>query len=278
MGCGAETEANTLMTTLTSDVAFVIPNIDLTGSKYRIPVEEGDPLYAPVQKMEVTQLTTGVGGTGTFDKIMKSVADHLRAEYDAGRITGAEYTKAYIAITESALSGGLQFLLNRETAFWQAQTAQIQAITAIVQNETAKMEYGRMQFEALTSKGNYALTKLKLASESMGYCVANYQLTTLLPKQGQLLDEQKEVQRAQTSDTRSDGVTPIIGVLGKQKALYDQQITSYQRDSEVKAAKLFTDAWITMKTMDEGVLPPNGFVNTSIDEVLTVLKTNNGFD
>ena len=133
-----------------------------------------------------------------------------------------------------------------------------------------------LQLEALTSKAGYALTKLKLSTESVTYCTAQYNLTNMLPQQLANVKEQTEAQRAQTLDTRTDGVA-VVGVLGKQKALYSQQITSYQRDSEVKASKLFTDAWITMKTIDEGLLPPSGFQNSSLDQILTTLKTNNGF-
>jgi hypothetical protein len=43
----------------------------------------------------------------------------------------------------------------------------------------------------------------------------------------------------------------------------------------VKAAKLFTDAWITQKTMDEGLTAPNGFTNSVIDTILSSLRTNN---
>ncbi|MBQ5153795.1 hypothetical protein EGM85_11085, partial [Macrococcus caseolyticus] len=64
----------------------------------------------------------------------------------------------------------------------------------------------------------------------------------------------------------------------KQKELYTQQITSYQRDAEVKAAKLFTDAWITQKTIDEGLTPPNGFTNASVDDVLSTVKRNNSLN
>ena len=71
-----------------------------------------------------------------------------------------------------------------------------------------------------------------------------------------------------------DGTT-VTGLLGKQKELYSQQITSYKRDAEVKAGKLWIDAWITMKTIDEGLLPPDQFTNTEINEVLATLKTNN---
>jgi hypothetical protein len=104
-----------------------------------------------------------------------------------------------------------------------------------------------------------------------------YNVTYVLPKQLELVSEQVESTRAQTMDTRTDGTTVITGLLGKQKALYEQQITSYQRDSEVKAAKMFIDAWITQKTIDEGLLPPEGFENDNLDLILAKLISNNGF-
>jgi len=105
-----------------------------------------------------------------------------------------------------------------------------------------------------------------------------------------LLPEQYEAARAQTLDTRSDG-TPVLGILGKQKEyqdkqmdvadtqiqLYNQQIDSYKRDAEVRSGRLWIDAWITQKTIDEGLLPPEGFSNANLDDVLEVIKVNNGF-
>ena len=82
------------------------------------------------------------------------------------------------------------------------------------------------------------------------------------------------MQRAQTLDTRSDGST-VVGAVGKQKDLYSQQIKSYQRDSELKAAKLFADAWTVQKTVDEGFVAPANFQNPSLDSVLGHIKTNN---
>ncbi len=138
-----------------------------------------------------------------------------------------------------------------------------------------------------------------LSTESMAYCTAKYQLEVQMPvqtlgqeKQNAILDfqlsdmlptqkdmvlEQIESQRAQTIGTRSDG-TEVGGVLGKQIALYAQQITSYQRDAEVKAAKLWTDAWITMKTIDEGLEPPDAYTNANLDIVLGHIQENNDLD
>lgn len=281
-GCGADIEANALMLSLTAGEDFTIPEVDFSKPEFQLPFDPDGPLYAAVPQITINDLTTRViGGAGVFDSLMDAFKAHLREEMDKNRITGAEYTKAYIALSESAMSQSVAFLLGKDQAFWQAQTAQFQAITARVEVESSKIRAAAIQLEALNTKANFALTKMKIASEEIGVCTAKYNLETMLPQQlknltvqEDLLSEQMEAQRGQTSDTRTDAL-PVRGVMGKQKDLYAQQITSYQRDAEVKAGKLFTDAWITMKSIDEGLLPPSGFANASIDTVLTALKTNN---
>ncbi len=311
--CGIDTEANALYESLVSGENVTIPNIDFNDTKYQIPTEAGNPLFVLPTKISNSEVTTKeVGGTGMFDQLMSSVKAHLKEEYEKGRITGAEYTKAYTELVTAAMSSSIQFVLGREQSYWasiqsqmQARLAQVQVVNARVALEVTKTEYVKVKFQAMGAKSEFALGKIRLATEGVNYCISQYTLSDMLPAQKQLVEkqvetadynltytlpkqlqqldaqvllvkEQYEVQRAQTMETRSDTL-PVLGTLGKQKDLYSQQITSYKRDSEVKAAKLFTDAWITMKTIDEGVLPPNGFVNTSLDQVLSKLKTENGF-
>ena len=104
-----------------------------------------------------------------------------------------------------------------------------------------------------------------------------FNIHNVMPQQLELVREQVEVQRAQTMDTRRDGTT-IVGSVGKQKDLYTQQITSYQRDAEVKAAKMFIDSWLAQKAIDEGLTAPPSLVNASVDTVMQRIKTNNGLD
>lgn len=104
-----------------------------------------------------------------------------------------------------------------------------------------------------------------------------FTLENLLPAQHQMVLEQVEGARAQTLDTRIDG-TPVVGLVGKQKDLYTQQIESYQRDAEVKAAKMFIDTWVTQKTIDEGLTAPTVLQNASIETVMSRIKTNNGLN
>lgn len=272
---GGDVNANQLMLSLMEGENIEIPEIDFSDPSFVIPNDLNSDLYKTVRRLTNEDLTQGVvGGSGTFDALMGGFKAHLKEEFDANRISGAEYTKAFIALTEGAMSNAVQFLLGRDAAFWQAVTAQANAITARVQLETAKVQYAGILLEALNARANYALTKLKLATEDVTFATGQFQLDFILPQQRLLLVEQTESARAQTLDNRTDGAT-VVGVLGKQKDLYTQQITSYQRDAEVKAAKLFTDAWTVQKTIDEGLLPPGGFTNASLDPILTTIKDNN---
>lgn len=278
MSCSAEVEANRLLEELTKGDDFTLPDIDMSGPEWDIPGGDDSPIFGAITKVTNESLTTReVGGSGTFDALMESAHNHLKAEFKANRITGGEYTKAYIAMMESCMSNAVQFLLGRDQAYWAAALAQIQAVTARVTLATSKAQFVLAKLQALSAKSEYALTKMKIATESETYCAALFNASQMLPQQLKLITEQTEAQRAQTLDTRSDGTT-VTGSVGKQKELYSQQITSYQRDAEVKASKLFTDAWITQKTIDEGLNPPNGFTNASIDTILTKLKSNNGLN
>jgi hypothetical protein len=192
-------------------------------------------------KIAITDLTTGaVDGTGVFDKIMASLVVQLKVEYAANRIAGAEYTKAYIGIVGAALQTAQQFLVAADQAYWSDLTAEAQIANLVLQG-----------------------TGLTLTN------------TNILPKQALLLAEQIEVQRAQTMNTRTDGVTTVVGSIGKQKDLYTQQIDSYKRDAEMKVAKLYSDAWITQKTLDEGLTAPTQFTNTEVNEVLIAIRAAN---
>ena len=470
MSCGADTTANTLLASLVGDKAFNLPDVDLNGDLFKIPDGTGD-LYDGIDKLTNEDLTTRVvGGTGVFDALMDGMSKHLKAEYEANRITGEQYTKAYISGVGGALQTGVSFLLGRDQAYWAAVQAQMQArlvevqvVLARVNIETAKIQLAEAKMRALIAEAEFGLTKMKIATEDQQFCLmkeqtisaeynnekilpaqwdgmelqnaaqtytnasilpaqlagmvadtatktytntnilpkqadglevdndtktynltemlpvqtagliaeneikgvqktaieseitlqatqnskAVYELTymlpvqlegieadtagkvytttqimplqlagltldnlakdytneniltkqaamlaeqvtgvgfdndgkeyaneNILPKQADLLTEQVEVQRAQTLDTRTNGAT-ITGSVGKQKDLYTQQIISYQRDAEVKAAKLFTDAWITQKTLDESLLPPGAFRNDSINVLLRTIKENN---
>lgn len=263
---GGDVLASELMAALLTGEDVSIPTIDFSGSEYSIPGDINSDAYDVLVKLSDSDLTTGaINGTGAFDKLMVGVAAQLQREYDAGRITGAEYSKSYITLTQSALATSLQFLLGKDASYWQAVQAQTQAVIARVQLATVKAENARAQIEALTAKSNYALTKLKLATEDVQYGslkykldnidplqvtqltlqnsgittsnlglsinndIASYNLTTTLPKQSLMLDAQTAQTIAQTSH------------IGKQELATVQQtsnLESQQAQVETETNKL----------------------------------------
>lgn len=307
-------EANALFTQLTTDFGTEFPTfpaIDLSADQYNFPVDE--TVREAVKRIDICDVTTrAVGGAGSFDALMEGFAKHLQAEYEANRITGAEYTKAYIAASTAAMGNAVQFALQKDVTYWQSVTAQIGAISARVQLATAKAQLLQTLFAAMGEKARYAQAKMQALTGSIEYKVAEYSHTnmqpvqlavlqkqstaatlqnegleldnaikdfnasSIQPQQLLLLTEQTETARAQTMDTRSDGTTPVTGSLGKQRELYSQQITSYQRKSELDIAKLWSDAWTVQKTIDEGLTAPTNFTNASVDAVLSKLRVNGG--
>ena len=263
---GGEIVADELMLALLTGEDVTVPTINTADSEFQIPGDNTSDAYDVLLKLTNADLTTGaINGTGSFDKLMVGVAAQLQGEYDAGRITGAEYSKAYITLTQSALATSLQFLLGKDASYWQAVQAQTQAVIARVQLATVKAENARAQIEALTAKSNYALTKLKLATEDVQYGslkykldnidplqvtqltlqnsgittsnlglsinndIASYNLTTTLPKQSLMLDAQTAQTTAQTSH------------IGKQELATVQQtsnLESQQAQVETETNKL----------------------------------------
>jgi hypothetical protein len=255
----------------------------MTDLLLEVPADLTASMYDPVVARTGSDITTGVGGTGTFDIIMTSMSAYLNAEYAKGRITGADYTKTFIELTQTALSTALQFTLTNDQSFWAAQQSQIAAVTARVALETAKIQHDTAQYQlASILPGQLALTAAQTTGVTAQTALVNtqnstaaYTLANILPAQLILLSEQMEVQRAQTMGTRIDG-SAVAGNMGTQVALYNQQITSYKRDAETKAAKFFSDAYITAKTLDDTITPPTNFTNATIDEVFTLIRSNNG--
>lgn len=296
----AATEALNLLSTITAGVSFDIPVIDLSQAIYKLPGDETAEFYQPVTRVPFSQITDGnIEGPGIFDLMMKAGKAHLIEEFENNRITGAQYTEAYIALIQTAMDRATSFILARESTFWQAQTGQIEAITKRAVLEQERLRTAQAAIDANNAKAAYSKTVLSLANEALAYDQGQYQLSTILPKnalildaqkakldeeilivpkQGVLLDEQLETARAQTLDTRTDGVTLVSGVVGRQKNLFDQQITSYQRSDETKAAKILGDTWITQKTIDEGLLAPTAFTNAKLDEAFSKLMTNLSLD
>ena len=127
--------------------------------------------------------------------------------------------------------------------------------------------------------GVVGLQKQNLTAD---YNIKQYNLNNTLPTQLNLIQEQitltteqGEAERAKTLNNRSDGAV-VVGSVGKQKDLYDQQIDSFIKDAQHKAGKLFLDTWITRKTLDDAVPPAIEFEVDAVGDVLGTIRANNG--
>lgn len=294
--CGAAPLANELLPLLVGGKSFELPEIDFDKPEYKIPDLGDITKFTPPPPLTNEDLTTRVvGGDGTFDAIMDSINNHVKKVFEKNAITGETFAQYYVQSLQAGMSAAVSFLLGRDQAHWQSVLAQQQAILAQVQVQTAtiemvnarvglettKAQYYIARAQALNTETEYAINKMRLATEDANYCLvltqidqAKYTIANLLPAQKDNLVEQIEVQRAQTLDIRKDG-EPVKGVLGKQKELYDQQITSFKRDAENKAARIFAEAWNMMKSVDEGLLAPTELQNESYNGILRKIKEKN---
>ena len=192
MSNGAEVVADALMDSLLVGEVFTVPTVNLNDPAFNFPTIVGNPLYNAVSELTNEDLTTRtVGGTGTYDAIMASQAAHLKDEFNQGRITGAEYTKAYIALAQAAAGQAIQFLLGKDQAYWASVIAQGQALTARVQLETAKVQLAISLVEMNNQRATFALNKIRLANEDAQYGVTKYNLDYLMPAQLAIANAQK---------------------------------------------------------------------------------------
>jgi hypothetical protein len=234
-------------------------------------------------QLAIVQLTTAAVALEEAKirvQLMTYQANSAKVEMARGKMALAtaqvEYCTAEYQLQEILPKQALLLLAQENQT--EAQTNQVEAQTLMIGKQTLQTEAQTLNITNTTT--NLLPQQVRGATaQADGQILQN---TTVIPKQATMLDrqieltkEQFETQRAQTLDTRSDGIIPVTGTLGKQKELHAQQIVSYQRDSQLKAARPFIDAWITMKTIDEGTLPPTGFNNANLDAILAVLRADN---
>ncbi|MCZ2107325.1 MAG: hypothetical protein LC106_08110 [Burkholderiales bacterium] len=274
---------------------------------------DNSPLTREVCPIDIDDLTQKrIDGSGVFDTLMSSVYAHLKGEFDKNRITGTEYTKAYIALTELAMGSAVQFVLQKDQTYWQAINAQLEGINARMQVELTQQQILLSQAELQIKQQQILLSQAELQIKQQELLNKQQELL-LLQQQVVLVKEQAESQRAQTLGTRSDG-TAVSGLIGKQvnlyqqqlvlvkeqaesqraqtldtrsdsaavsgliktqKDLYKQQIDSYKRDAETKLGKLLIDTWTTQKTVDEGLTAPTQVSNANLDTLIAALRSRN---
>jgi len=86
MSCGAETEANTLLTALLTGEDVALPVIDYDDDIFKIPADVLEAIKKGVHLVSNDDLTTTqISGSGTFDVMMRAHKAHLQIEYEGNR-------------------------------------------------------------------------------------------------------------------------------------------------------------------------------------------------
>lgn len=198
--------------------------------------------------LTVAQLTQAtLDGTGIFDVLMKANKAHLDAEFEKNRIKGAEYSTVYLGSLTQVMQTALQFLLTKDKTALEVDLLTKQV--ALAQIEIEKATATKLQIEAQTllieqQKANLidelqtaTAQRAKLAQETLAVTAAKLQTEaqTLLigqqktnliaeasniPKQGLLIDAQKDVQVQQKDNLISTKlqVEAQTLLIGQQKA------------------------------------------------------------
>ena len=197
--------AKALHLQLTEDVNIDLPIIDFGDAQYNLGSVQDNPLYAPVPKLELSELTTReVCGEGAFDALMEAYSKHIKVEHEKNRITGAEYAQAYVQLTSQAMSQAVQFLLQKDQAYWssllvqaQARAGQIAAIQAMVDLERTKAEYAIASLGVEKTKAEVGLTKMELALKDAQFDLVKtedeineYRLNNMMPVELLTMQEQ----------------------------------------------------------------------------------------
>jgi len=215
---------------------------------------ENSPLFRKPEDLTNKDLTERkVDGCGTFDALMASVHTHLFTEFQKNRITGSEYAKAYTAMTEAAMGNSVQFLLQKENAYWQAVNGQMGALTARVQVDLAIKDLDIKDKELLIKDKELLLMDKELDLKDAEIAIREQELLIkvkeldLMEEQIKLAKEQMEAQRAQTMDTRSDGSTPVTGLIKIQKDQGIAEIANTEaQTSHIAKQELNTEAQTTL--------------------------------
>lgn len=261
-----------LLSSVTEGLDFSIPNVDFDNSAFDIPESLANALQNTPEQLTVDTLTECViDGNGCFDKVMTALKAHLNFEYEAGRITGAEYTKAYIASMQGALQFSVQYLLGKDNAYFQSLGSQAAALRANIDAYTAKVQLAIAQAQAHQNKAQYANLVLQLSASEEQKELIEAQTETQ-KQQKELLLEQTEQAHSQVSDTRLDGKTPISGYVGNQNSLLKQQVISFKKDFIVKGAKVYADSFATQLSMSAATAAGTGLDSTSIGSAMGKLQ------
>ena len=183
-----------------------------------LPTLSAIDITQPLPAPNIEELTTGsVDGTGVFDVLMQSTKAHLMEEYEAGRISGAEYTTVYLGALSAVLQQSVAYLLShqqKEKVIAEIGLIRQQTVTELTQtDDTIPVGLG---FNGSTAVEGLVKSKKDLEAKQI----------EIADTQAALTGQQIITELAKTDDTISseamayalNGTSAIEGITASQKA------------------------------------------------------------
>ena len=261
-----------------------------------VPPEILALLQQPVERVGVEALTTReFNGSGVFDILMYSSLAQLREEFRAGRITGAGFATAWASLIEQTMSNAVAFTLQKDEAKWKAITAQIEAYKVINELKLAQAQFAIARADFQNKQTDFAYGKAKVQTEIKQQCLIEsqvllnkYDLEEKKPIEKNLLTAELAKAAAETlrigadtlkinadkamiDATRLDMLPAQVANTQKQTELYQGQIVSFEANTKIKVAEIYTSVWNTRQALAE---PIYTYINDR--QIVNLLQTTLG--
>ena len=213
--------------------------------------------------LDITKLTEcTLEGSGVLDKLLNTARVHLQDEFQQGRITGKEYSNAYIAIYDRMVQSAIAYTLAAEKAPYEI--AQLEAQTALTEEQRKQVEEEtryRLPAEIQQIQAQTTLTtqqKSNLEADGLN-----------IPKQGELID-------AQVIATLREGDLKEKQILlaDKEVSLKEQQLLLTAEELRLKAEEIEV-AKAQVELYAQKVITEKAQVDSSVVGAGSVIDTNN---
>ena len=203
---------------------------------------------ADITFADVTNATTMYDGTGYFDKLMKTMTLHIEDQYTKKRITGTEYSNAYLQIMQAALQSAQSFVLAEKL-----QEAQIDGIAAenLIKAKQLELETYRL---TNTVPAELAQLTAQTAIANKQLDVETYKLVNMLPKELEHINAQIEMIDAQIGGITKDNLIKdeqILITTFDREFMKPKELESMDKDIEVKTEQILVTKQEVLKATYE---------------------------
>lgn len=217
-----------------------------------------------------------------MDKALQFLLNKQKSQLEA-ELIGAQIrqTEAQVTLTIAQAELARQQKLNAENEWLllAEQRAKLVAETGLIGQQEANLVATLPQIVEQTKLTEQqrlnAITEELMMHKQICKLEAEYDLTmeqkVKVSTETDLLGQKIQTEKAQTTGV---GVAED-SVIGKQKKLYHAQADGFQRDAELKVAKVMVDSWNTRRMTDEGTVADgvNRLNDTNVGRAVNKLLT-----